>query len=141
MRDFQYLLDWLDEAADRSRRLLQIRAVAGATSNALDNPVPEELKTERWNALDGAPAEHFGAPPEEAKSARRQQVIIDEVGPTVVQGTLQGAMRREIDGSVSTSPKPALRRRVSARSSPAKIESRADATTTCTARHFPARIP
>ena len=63
--DFEMLLDWLDEAAARSRRLLQLRAGARrAVANDLAAPVPEEVKEERWHRFMAAPAGDLGAPPQ-----------------------------------------------------------------------------
>ncbi|MFX9692364.1 30S ribosomal protein S12 methylthiotransferase RimO, partial [Acinetobacter baumannii] len=39
--DFQYLLDWLDDAQIDRVGCFKYEPVAGATSNAIENPVPE----------------------------------------------------------------------------------------------------
>src|ERR1700752_3478097 len=49
--DFAYLLDWLDEAELDRVGCFKYEPVAGATSNALDGAIPEEIKTTRWNAF------------------------------------------------------------------------------------------
>src|ERR1700756_2165164 len=72
--------------------------VRGATSNALPNPVPDEVKQERWNALM-ARQQKISARKLKRKVGTRQQVIIDEVGPTVAKGRSK-ADAPEIDGSV-----------------------------------------
>ncbi len=45
--DFQYLLDWLEEAQLDRVGAFPFEAVAGAAANALPNPVPEPVKAER----------------------------------------------------------------------------------------------
>ena len=96
--DFQYLLDWLDEAQIDRVGCFKYEPVAGATSNALENPVPDEIKTARWNALM-ARQQKISAQRLKRKVGTRQQVIIDEVGPTVSKGRSK-ADAPQIDGSV-----------------------------------------
>jgi ribosomal protein S12 methylthiotransferase len=96
--DFQYLLDWLDEAEIDRVGCFKYEPVAGATSNALDNPVDEAIKTERWNALM-ARQQKISARRLKRKVGTRQQVIIDEVGPSVAKGRSK-ADAPQIDGAV-----------------------------------------
>jgi ribosomal protein S12 methylthiotransferase len=96
--DFQYLLDWLDEAQIDRLGCFKYEPVAGAASNALDNPVPEEIKTARWNALM-ARQQKISAQRLKRKVGTRQLVIIDEVGPTVAKGRSK-ADAPQIDGAV-----------------------------------------
>jgi len=96
--DFQYLLDWLDEAQIDRLGCFKYEPVAGAASNARDNPVPEEIKTARWNALM-ARQQKISAQRLKRKVGTRQQVIIDEVGPTVAKGRSK-ADAPQIDGAV-----------------------------------------
>ena len=96
--DFQYLLDWLDEAQIDRVGCFKYEPVAGATSNALENPVPEEIKTARWNALM-ARQQKISAQRLKRKVGTRQQVIIDEVGPSVSKGRSK-ADAPQIDGAV-----------------------------------------
>src|SRR3569833_3253525 len=49
--DFANLLNWLDKAEIDRHGCFKFEPVAGATSNAIENPVPEEVKQERYNAL------------------------------------------------------------------------------------------
>src|ERR1700759_4956699 len=49
--DFAYLLDWLDEAEIDRLGCFKYEPVAGAAPNALGNPVHEEIKQQRWDAL------------------------------------------------------------------------------------------
>ncbi|MCB1617035.1 MAG: 30S ribosomal protein S12 methylthiotransferase RimO [Pseudomonadales bacterium] len=46
--DFQYLLDWLQEAQLDRVGCFQYSAVEGASANAFAHPVPEEVKQQRW---------------------------------------------------------------------------------------------
>ncbi len=96
--DFQYLLDWLDEAQIDRLGCFKYEPVAGATSNNLDGTVPEEIKTARWNALM-ARQKKISAQRLKRKIGTRQQVIIDEVGPSVAKGRSK-ADAPQIDGSV-----------------------------------------
>jgi ribosomal protein S12 methylthiotransferase len=105
--EFQYLLDWLDEAQIDRLGCFKYESVAGATSNALDNPVPEEIKTARWNALM-ARQQKISAQRLKRKIGTRQQVIIDEVGPSVAKGRSK-ADAPQIDGSVYVSSRRPLK--------------------------------
>jgi ribosomal protein S12 methylthiotransferase len=105
--DFQYLLDWLDEAQIDRVGCFKYEPVAGATSNAIENPVPEEIKTARWNALM-ARQQKISAQRLKRKVGSRQQVIIDEVGPTVSKGRSK-ADAPQIDGSVYVSSRRPLK--------------------------------
>ena len=96
--DFQYLLDWLDEAQIDRLGCFKYEPVAGATSNNLEGAVPEETKTARWNALM-ARQKKISAQRLKRKVGTRQQVIIDEVGPSVAKGRSK-ADAPQIDGSV-----------------------------------------
>jgi len=105
--DFAYLLDWLDEAELDRVGCFKYEPVAGATSNALPSPVPDEVKQERWNALM-ARQQKISARKLKRKVGTRQQVIIDEVGPSVAKGRSK-ADAPEIDGSVYVSSRRPLR--------------------------------
>lgn len=96
--DFQYLLDWLDEAQIDRVGAFKYESVAGATSNAIAGAVPEEIKQQRWNALMER-QQKISARRLKRKVGTRQQVIIDEVGPTVSKGRAK-ADAPEIDGAV-----------------------------------------
>jgi ribosomal protein S12 methylthiotransferase len=105
--DFAYLLDWLDEAQIDRVGCFKYENVAGATSNAIANPVPEAVKTERWNALM-ARQQKISARRLKRKVGSRQQVIIDEVGPTVAKGRSK-ADAPQIDGNVYLTSRRPLR--------------------------------
>jgi ribosomal protein S12 methylthiotransferase len=105
--DFAYLLDWLEEAEIDRVGFFKYEPVAGASSNALGHAVPDEIKQERWNALM-ARQQKISARRLKRKVGTRQQVIIDEVGPTVSKGRSK-ADAPEIDGAVYVSSRRPLR--------------------------------
>ncbi len=69
--------------------------------------MPDEVKQERWNALM-ARQQKISARKLKRKVGTRQQVIIDEVGPTASRGRSK-ADAPEIDGSVYLSSRRPLR--------------------------------
>src|SRR6201996_2725629 len=105
--DFNYLLDWLDEAEIDRLGAFKYESVAGATSNALPGAVPDEVKQQRYNALM-ARQQKISARRLKRKVGSRQQVIIDEVGPTVARGRSK-ADAPNIDGSVYLSSRRPLK--------------------------------
>jgi ribosomal protein S12 methylthiotransferase len=105
--DFAYLLDWLDEAEIDRVGCFKYEPVAGAASNALGHPVHEEIKQQRWDALM-ARQQKISARRLKRKVGTRQQVIIDEVGPTVSKGRSK-ADAPQIDGAVYLSSRRPLR--------------------------------
>jgi ribosomal protein S12 methylthiotransferase len=105
--DFAYLLDWLEEAEIDRVGAFKYEPVAGASSNALGNAVPDEIKQERWNALM-ARQQTISARRLKRKVGTRQQIIIDEVGPTVSKGRSK-ADAPDIDGAVYLSSRRPLR--------------------------------
>jgi ribosomal protein S12 methylthiotransferase len=105
--DFAYLLDWLEEAEIDRVGCFKYEPVAGAVSNALFNAVPNEVKQERWNALM-ARQQKISARRLKRKIGTRQQVIVDEIGPTVTKGRSK-ADAPEIDGTVYLSSRRPLR--------------------------------
>jgi ribosomal protein S12 methylthiotransferase len=105
--DFQYLLDWLEEAQIDRVGAFKYESVAGAPSNALGNAVPEEIKQQRWNALMER-QQKISARRLKRKVGTRQQVIIDEVGPTVSKGRSKSDAPA-IDGAVYVSARRPLK--------------------------------
>ena len=77
--DFQYLLDWLDEAQLDRVGGFRFEPVEGARANALPDAVPEAIKEERYQRLMEKTAA-ISAAKLEAKVGRTLPVIIDEVG-------------------------------------------------------------
>jgi len=104
---FAELLDWLEEAEIDRLGCFKYEPVAGAASNAIGNPVPDEVKQERWNALM-ARQQKISARRLKRKVGTRQQVIVDEVGPTVAKGRSK-ADAPDIDGAVYLSSRRPLK--------------------------------
>jgi ribosomal protein S12 methylthiotransferase len=104
---FADLLDWLEEAEIDRAGCFKYEPVAGATSNTLGEAVPDEVKQERWNALM-AHQQKISARRLKRKVGTRQQVIIDEVGPTVAKGRSK-ADAPDIDGAVYLTSRRPLR--------------------------------
>ncbi|WP_294319842.1 30S ribosomal protein S12 methylthiotransferase RimO [uncultured Sphingomonas sp.] len=77
--DFQYLLDWLDEAQLDRVGAFRFEPVEGAAANALPDPVPEAVKEERYARIMEKTAA-ISAAKLAAKIGRTIDVIIDEVG-------------------------------------------------------------
>ena len=102
--DFQYLLDWLDEAQLDRVGAFRFEPVEGASANLLPDPVPEEVKEERFARIMEK-TEAISAAKLAAKVGRVIPVIIDEVGEADEDGD-RGATGRsqadapEIDGAV-----------------------------------------
>jgi ribosomal protein S12 methylthiotransferase len=105
--DFAYLLDWLEQAQIDRVGCFKYEPVAGAASNGISDAVPEEIKQERWNALM-ARQQTISARRLKRKVGTRQQVIIDEVGPTGSKGRSK-ADAPQIDGTVYVSSRRPLR--------------------------------
>ncbi|MEN2746338.1 30S ribosomal protein S12 methylthiotransferase RimO [Sphingomonas sp. T9W2] len=77
--DFQYLLDWLDEAQLDRVGAFRFEPVEGAAANALPDPVPEAVKEERYARIMEKTAA-ISAAKLAAKIGRTVDVIIDQVG-------------------------------------------------------------
>src|SRR5438445_438260 len=105
--DCAYLLDWLEEAEIDRLGCFKYEPVAGAPSNAIASPMHDEIKQERWNALM-ARQQKISARRLKRKVGTRQQVIIDEVGPTVAKGRSK-ADAPQIDGAVYVASRRPLR--------------------------------
>lgn len=102
--DFQYLLDWLEEAQLDRVGAFRFEPVEGAQANALPDPVPEELKEERYQRIMAKCAE-ISAAKLAAKVGRTLPVIIDEIGAPDEEGSIGATARSqadapEIDGNV-----------------------------------------
>ena len=96
--DFQYLLNWLTEAQLDRVGCFQYSPVEGAHANLLDNPVPDDIKQDRWDRFM-AHQQAISTARLQLKVGKEMDVLIDEVDD-------QGAVARcyadapEIDGSV-----------------------------------------
>jgi len=102
--DFQYLLDWLEEAQLDRVGAFRFEPVEGAAANTLDGAIPDELKEERYQRLMDATA-RISAAKLQAKIGRTLPVIIDEIGEPDEEGDIGATARSqadapEIDGNV-----------------------------------------
>ncbi|MBC2663212.1 30S ribosomal protein S12 methylthiotransferase RimO [Novosphingobium flavum] len=109
--DFQYLLDWLDEAQLDRVGGFRFEPVAGASANDLPGAVPDEVKEERYARLMEK-TEAISAARLAAKVGRTLPVIIDEVGEPDEDGDVGATGRSqadapEIDGAVYLRQVPA----------------------------------
>ena len=105
--DFEFLLDWLDEASLDRVGCFKYEPVDGATSNALDGAVPQELKDERWNRFMQK-QQAISARRLKRKVGTRQQVLIDELTPQGGKGRSK-ADAPDIDGTVHVTSRRPLR--------------------------------
>jgi ribosomal protein S12 methylthiotransferase len=110
--EFEYLLNFLDEAQIDRAGCFAYSPVDGATANALDNPVPKEVREDR-RARFMAKAEDISTKRLAKKIGKRIQVIIDRVDESGGIGRTNGDAP-EIDGLVRVLPpsKPSKRYRV-----------------------------
>jgi ribosomal protein S12 methylthiotransferase len=102
--DFQYLLDWLDEAQLDRVGAFRFEPVDGAQANALPDHVPEDVKEERFQRIMEKTAA-ISAAKLSAKIGRVLPVIIDEIGEPDEDGNIGATGRSqadapEIDGNV-----------------------------------------
>ncbi|HQS94883.1 MAG: ribosomal protein S12 methylthiotransferase [Novosphingobium sp. 17-62-19] len=102
--DFEYLLEWLEEAQLDRVGGFRFEPVAGAAANDLSNPVPEDVKEERYARLMEK-TEAISAAKLAAKVGRTIRVIVDEVGEPDEDGDVGATARSqadapEIDGAV-----------------------------------------
>jgi len=102
--DFRYLIDWLEEAQLDRVGAFRFEPVEGAAANVLSDPVPEEVKEERYARLMEV-TERISAAKLEAKVGKTLPVIIDDVGEPDEDGDIGATGRSqadapEIDGAV-----------------------------------------
>lgn len=96
--DFQYLLDWLQEAQLDRVGCFKFEPVEGAAANRLPDHIPEEVKEERWHRFMAAQAV--------VSEARMQEKIGWEIDVLIDEVDEEGAIGRskadapEIDGCV-----------------------------------------
>jgi ribosomal protein S12 methylthiotransferase len=105
--DFEYLLQWLEDAALDRVGCFKYEPVRGAVANDLAAAVPDEVKEERWHRFMQA-QQKISTRRLKRKVGTRQQVIIDEVGSTVAKGRSM-ADAPEIDGAVYVASRRPLR--------------------------------
>jgi len=106
-QDFEYLLQWLDEAELDRVGCFKYEPVKGAPANDLGQAVPNAIKEERWHRFMQA-QQKISTRRLKRKVGTRQQVIIDEVGPSVAKGRSM-ADAPEIDGAVYVASRRPLR--------------------------------
>ena len=102
--DFDYLLDWLEEAQLDRVGAFRFEPVEGAAANALPGAVPETVKEERYTRIMEKTAA-ISAAKLQAKVGRTLPVIIDEIGEADEDGSIGATARSqadapEIDGNV-----------------------------------------
>ena len=110
--EFEYLLNFLDEAQIDRAGCFAYSPVEGATANQLENPVPDATREER-RARFMAKAEAISIKRLAKKVGKRVQVLIDRVDESGGIGRTIGDAP-EIDGLVRVMPpnKPSKRYRV-----------------------------
>jgi ribosomal protein S12 methylthiotransferase len=96
--EFDELIDWLKEAKLDRVGCFRYEPVSGAASNALPDPVPEDVKEERWNRFMAAQQE-ISAKKQKSKVGRRIPVIVDESAGLTAKGRTKWDAP-EIDGVV-----------------------------------------
>ena len=102
--DFQYLLDWLEEAQLDRVGAFRFEPVEGAAANALPDHVPEGVKEDRYARIMEV-TERISAAKLASKVGRTLPVIIDAVGAPDEDGDIGATGRSqadapEIDGAV-----------------------------------------
>ncbi|MEM9735756.1 MAG: 30S ribosomal protein S12 methylthiotransferase RimO, partial [Pseudomonadota bacterium] len=96
--DFQYLLDWLEEAWLDRVGCFQYENVAGAAANDLPGHLPAEVKQERWERFMEV-ATRISAEKLEARVGQRTEVIVDSVDDEAATCRTMGDAP-EIDGNL-----------------------------------------
>src|SRR5688500_17852691 len=103
--DFEYLLQWLDEAQLDRVGAFRFEPVQGAAANALPGAVPEEVKEERYARLMELTA-RISAAKLQAKVGRTIEVLIDEADGEGGATGRSKADAPEIDGEVHLRDSP-----------------------------------
>ena len=98
--DFQFLLDWLEEARLERVGCFRYEPVEGATANAIEGHLPEEVKDERWHRFMET-QQRISAEIMAGKVGREVDVLVDgidaEAGEIVARSPWDAP---EIDGNV-----------------------------------------
>jgi ribosomal protein S12 methylthiotransferase len=98
--DFDYLLEWLEEAQLDRVGAFKFEPVEGAAANALPDPVPEEIKQERFERIM-ALSSRISTDKLAAKVGSTIEVLIDAVDPESRGATGRSKSDApEIDGEV-----------------------------------------
>ena len=96
--DFQMLLDWLEEAQLDRVGCFQYSPVEGATANELPDPVPEDIKQQRWERFMEV-QQRISAEKLQQRIGQQLEVLIDSVDEEGAIGRCY-ADAPEIDGKV-----------------------------------------
>jgi ribosomal protein S12 methylthiotransferase len=96
--DFEYLLEWLQEARLDRVGCFKYENVAGAAANDLPGHVAEEVKQDRWDRFM-AVSQRISAAKLAAKVGRRIEVIVDEADEAGATCRTKGDAP-EIDGNL-----------------------------------------
>jgi ribosomal protein S12 methylthiotransferase len=105
--EFDFLLDWLDEASLDRVGCFKYEPVAGAPANEVAAPVPPEVMEERWHRFMKR-QQAISEKRLKKKVGTRQQVIIDEKTDFGGKGRSKGDAP-EIDGAVHVTSRRPLR--------------------------------
>jgi ribosomal protein S12 methylthiotransferase len=97
--DFEYLLEWLDEAQLDRVGAFKYENVQGAPARDLPDHVPEEVKQDRWERFM-ARAGAISRDKLRAKVGRTVRVLVDSVRPDGTAVARSAADAPEIDGHV-----------------------------------------
>jgi ribosomal protein S12 methylthiotransferase len=97
--DFQYLLDWLEQAHLDRVGAFKFEPVQGAAANALPNPVPEDVKEERYARIMALSA-RISAEKLAAKVGTEIDVLVDAADDEGGATGRSKADAPEIDGEV-----------------------------------------
>ncbi len=97
--EFEELLDFIREARLDRVGCFQYSPVEGATANALADPVPDEVKEERWHRFMETQAA-ISADRLAAKVGQRMQVLVDAIEENGNAIARSSADAPEIDGTV-----------------------------------------
>lgn len=97
-QEFEALLDFLKSAQLDRVGCFQYSPVDGADANALDNPIPDDVKQERWDLFMQTQAD-ISAERLQTKIGTRQQALVDEIedGQALARGYADAP---EIDGQI-----------------------------------------
>lgn len=106
--DFQYLLDWLEEAQLDRVGCFAYENVQGAAAQALPDHVPEEVKQERRERFMAAAA-RISRSKLRKKVGRTMEVLVDEIRHDGVAVARSMGDAPEIDGKVFVRPGGALK--------------------------------
>ena len=102
--EFQELLDFLEEAQLDRVGCFQYSPIEGATSNALENHVPDDVKEARWHKFMQT-QQVISTAKLKKKIGTTQKVLVDEILEDVIIARSE-ADAPEIDGLVKIDPNP-----------------------------------